>query len=178
MKDCTTCKYGYEDERLGIKMCHHPKRFSEDCVDFNMHEEVEESEKATGIEEKKLPEGLDEAAEEYAYNVDVTGNGGEDYQDDVRIAFKAGAEWQKSQMIRDCSVQASYEAEIEKAEERGYNLCKEQMLKDAVDGEIVNLMPDRNYVKVDREAIAKAVSVFKEGDQVKIVIVPEKEIEL
>ena len=22
-------------------MCHHPKRFSEDCVDFNMHEEKE-----------------------------------------------------------------------------------------------------------------------------------------
>lgn len=41
MKDCTTCKYGYEDERLGIPMCHHPKRFSEDCVDFNMHEEKE-----------------------------------------------------------------------------------------------------------------------------------------
>ena len=41
MKDCTTCKYGYKDERLGIPMCHHPKRFSEDCVDFNMHEEKE-----------------------------------------------------------------------------------------------------------------------------------------
>jgi hypothetical protein len=39
MKDCTTCKYGYEDERLGFPMCHHPKRFSEDCIDFNMHEE-------------------------------------------------------------------------------------------------------------------------------------------
>lgn len=28
-------------------MCHHPKRFSEDCVDFNMHEEkeIKESEK-------------------------------------------------------------------------------------------------------------------------------------
>ena len=47
MKDCTTCKYGYEDERLGIPMCHHPSRFSKDCVDFNMHEEkeVKESEK-------------------------------------------------------------------------------------------------------------------------------------
>ena len=40
-KDCTTCKYGYEDEQLGIPMCHHPKRFSDDCVDFNMHEEKE-----------------------------------------------------------------------------------------------------------------------------------------
>ena len=48
MKDCTTCKYGYEDEQLGIPMCHHPKRFSEDCVDFNKHEEkeIKESEKS------------------------------------------------------------------------------------------------------------------------------------
>lgn len=30
------------------------------------------------------------------------------------------ANWQKQQMIRDCSVQAYYEAEIEKAEELGY----------------------------------------------------------
>lgn len=50
---------------------------------------------------------------------------------------------------------------------------KAQMLKEAVEGEIVNLIPDRNYIKVEREAIAKAVSVFKEGDKVKIVIVKE-----
>lgn len=52
--DCTTCKYGYEDERLGIPMCHHPKRFSEDCVDFNMHEEkeIKESEKPTNLGER------------------------------------------------------------------------------------------------------------------------------
>ena len=32
---------------MGIPMCHHPKRFSEDCIDFNMHEEkeIKESEK-------------------------------------------------------------------------------------------------------------------------------------
>ena len=41
-----------EDERLGIPMCHHPKRFSEDCVDFNMHEEkeIKESEKTIDID--------------------------------------------------------------------------------------------------------------------------------
>lgn len=60
----------------------------------------------------------------------VTGN--EKTDKIVRVIFKAGAEWQKAKMIRDCSVQASYEAEIEKAEERGYNLCKEQMLKEGL----------------------------------------------
>lgn len=51
--DCTTCKHGYEDERLGIPMCHHPKRFSEDCVNFNMHEEkeTEKSEKPINPED-------------------------------------------------------------------------------------------------------------------------------
>lgn len=53
MKDCTTCKYGYEDERLGIPMCHHPKRFSEDCVDFNMYEEKEIKESEKPMEQEK-----------------------------------------------------------------------------------------------------------------------------
>lgn len=47
MKDCTTCRYGYKDERLDILLCHHPLRFAQDCVDFNMHEQIEESEKLT-----------------------------------------------------------------------------------------------------------------------------------
>lgn len=58
MKDCTTCKYGYEDERLGIPMCHHPKRFSEDCVDFNMYEEKESKES-----KKSISKDLEKAAE-------------------------------------------------------------------------------------------------------------------
>lgn len=61
--DCTTCKYGYEDEQLGIPMCHHPKRFSEDCVDFNMHEEKMNKEITNDLLESKhtmavqLPDG-------------------------------------------------------------------------------------------------------------------------
>lgn len=33
---------------------------------------------------------INEKATEYAYEVDVRGNGGEDYCDDIRIAFLAG----------------------------------------------------------------------------------------
>lgn len=98
MKDCTTCKYGYEDERLGIPMCHHPKRFSEDCVDFNMHEEKEIKES-----KKPVPNDLEEAAEEYRQGEVDTGC---DYIDDsdgdslyysacLADAFIAGAKWQK-----------------------------------------------------------------------------------
>ena len=87
MKDCTTCKYGFVDEQLGFPMCHHPLRWSEDCVDFNMHEEKKEPKKATGIAEKKLPEGLEEAAENI-YKIPF-GTRAED--------FIAGAEWMAGQ---------------------------------------------------------------------------------
>lgn len=99
MKDCTTCKYGYEDERLGIQMCHHPKRFSENCVDFNMHEEKHP--------DGKSDKSLEEAAKEYEWSnvdtnqlnpptLDITVQVG-----DLRNAFIAGAEWQKQQMLKD-----------------------------------------------------------------------------
>ena len=83
-------------------MCHHPLRFSEDCVDFNMHEEIEEPEKATGIEEKKLPEGLEEAAEKASKTWRRNEDGSESRelfpQAFVR-GFIAGAEWDRQQML-------------------------------------------------------------------------------
>jgi len=98
-KDCTTCKYGFVDEQFGFPMCHHPSRFSEDCVDFNMHEEKEEPEKTTGIEEEKLPEGLEEAAVNHVQSVvDAVGHPGWDWEtQDVLDAFKSGAEWHAEQ---------------------------------------------------------------------------------
>lgn len=40
----------------------------------------------------KLPDNVDEAADTFSHNGDVNGVGGEDYEDDLRITFKAGAE--------------------------------------------------------------------------------------
>lgn len=104
MKDCTTCKYGFVDEQLGFPMCHHPKRFSEDCVDFNMHEEVEEPKKATGIEEKNLPEGLDAAADKAVSNARWRNVNREDSfglfsNSELKELFIAGAEWQRKQGV-------------------------------------------------------------------------------
>ena len=66
MKDCSTCKYGYEDEQFGFPMCHHPERFSRDCVDFNMHEEKEiEAEHRSSSEKPNNHEGLDELVNSY-----------------------------------------------------------------------------------------------------------------
>lgn len=111
---CFTCKYGYEDERLGIPMCHHPKRFSEDCVNFNMYEEKEIKEP-----EKIAPNDLEEASEisfDEAYTLT------EDYVDFLakrlkenqprpigpnwfceyaKKRFIAGAKWQKEQIMKD-----------------------------------------------------------------------------
>ena len=105
MKDCTTCKYGFVDEQFGFPMCHHPLRFSKDCVDFNMHEEKEEPKKATGIEEKKLPDGLDEAAEKSAKSWRKNPDGSESremlFQPHIR-GFKAGAEWMAGQFEKNC----------------------------------------------------------------------------
>lgn len=116
MKDCTTCKYGYDDERLGIPMCHHPKRFSEDCVDFNMHEEkhLSEENERTLFEEiaypgsfgefvaglnpppkipkMKVDKDLEEAAETFAESIWKEMRY-ELVYDNLTECFKAGAEW-------------------------------------------------------------------------------------
>ena len=107
MKDCTTCKYGFVDEQLGFPMCHHPLRFSEDCVDFNKHQEQEEPEKATGIEEKKLPDGLDEAATKYEEKAtEIALRNSSPFEEELNgptptysDAFKAGAEWMAGQGV-------------------------------------------------------------------------------
>ena len=102
-KDCTTCKYGYEDEQLGIPMCHHPKRFSEDCVDFNMHEEKHLDDKSDKSLEEEAEEYYDEMWDELGGFAE-TRDGCYDIffpSKAIRNTFIAGAEWQKSQMLKD-----------------------------------------------------------------------------
>lgn len=67
------------------------------------HEEVEEPAKATGIEEKKLPEGLEEAEDAHIRRVAnaVRHRGWDLETQDIAEAFKAGAEWMKSKMLED-----------------------------------------------------------------------------
>ena len=115
MKDCTTCKYGYEDERLGIPMCHHPKRFSEDCVDFNMHEEKEIKEL-----EKPVPAALEEPCKELKILIQ---NYYQEHRHDVLLSpYNAlcefatmVAEWQKEQ--DDRMVDIIYQQGIEKGKD-------------------------------------------------------------
>lgn len=55
------------------------------------------------LSQPSLPSNLDEAAEEYLeqYNESEFGNGGDDWDDDIRITFKAGAEWMAEQMKQE-----------------------------------------------------------------------------
>ena len=101
MKDCTTCKYGYEDEQMGFPMCHHPKRFSVDCVDFNMHEEKEIKEvKISGSSE--IPKELKEASEkEYPCDKSWMTDSMLDMNAHCQVAFWKGAKWQKEQMMKE-----------------------------------------------------------------------------
>ena len=53
------------------------------------------------LNEPSLPSNLDKAAKEYAYKYteNDNGNGGEDWEDDIRITFIAGAEWMAKQGV-------------------------------------------------------------------------------
>ena len=53
------------------------------------------------LQQGQPDENLDEAARNYGVRGNANGVGGEDYANDLEIAFKAGAYWQKSQMLKD-----------------------------------------------------------------------------
>ena len=59
------------------------------------------------LSQPSLPSNLDEAANEYLkqYNESEFGNGGDDWDDDILITFKAGAEWMAVQFQKiDCDL--------------------------------------------------------------------------
>ena len=153
MKDCTTCKYGYEDERLGIPMCHHPKRFSEDCVDFNMHEEKEIETERSGSSER--PNYLNELAdyarrqvEELLPVIKKYNDYSEEQIDELRThlmaMFLEGAGWQKKKMLEE----AVEEVEV------------------GMHGEPIEITLDK-YVQ-------RAMGIFP-GDKVRIIVIPNTE---
>ena len=72
--------------------------------------------------------------------------------------FKAGAEWQEQQDLKSM-------AEIHK---NGYNLCKEQMLKDAVKGTVCK---DKKCVWI--EFIPNALPDYEDIEPVKCVVMKE-----
>ena len=147
--DCTTCKYGYKDEQLSIPMCHHPKRFSEDCVDFNMHEE------------KPAPNDLEEAAKKYALD---TAEDSEQYSARY-LGYKDGAKWQKQHDDKELS------EKIASAYQLGLADKEKQMLKEAVEADVNtyrDLAAGKSWAEFVVEKPPKNL-----GDKVRIIIVKE-----
>ena len=110
--------------------------------------------------EESVPNDLEEAAEEYSKDYESGPN---------RIAinaFIAGAKWQAEQDTRDMYM--SDNRHFQKVYELGKKDMKEQMMKEAVEGEITK---DNRGNNVVRSGVFN--NGFEMGDKVRIIIVKE-----
>jgi len=114
------------------------------------------------LQQEQPSEDLEEAEDKYIRRVADASR--EWTTQNIADAFKAGAEWQEKQDLR-------WADEIHK---NGYNLCKEQMLKDAVEGEVCkgHIVTEKPFYFYQSRLI-ELPDNLKEGDKVKIVIVKE-----
>lgn len=194
MKDCTTCKYGYEDERLGIQMCHHPKRFSGDCIDFNMHEEKEIKES-----EKPVPKDLDFEQElynhfgqikdftlgirigQYFYELGKQSGSSEtpnDLKEAAEEYIKKGKYLPEAFVVRPAFIAgAKWQAAHAPLPEdtvlfqKGVAEGKRLMMEEAVEG-YVNYYEDSGGILM---AEAQVGCPYHNGDKVRIIILPKED---
>ena len=122
----------------------------------------------------EFPEGLEEAAHNHAAN-----NGGRWLTDDIGIkcfafnpqevkdAFKAGAEYQRKQD------QQLIELAEDHAMLAGMNKMKEEMMEKAVDGEVVGYDDGTGKFITVLEDLPDD-SPYKVGDKVKVIVIPEE----
>ncbi len=141
--------------------------------------------------EEPVSEDLYEAAEDYAATGEILPNGKEMISFDALKAFKAGAKWQKKQFennrLKHCNSITNEQAELEQgfidqhfnkyqrmptfldAIEYGMKKQREQMMKDAVDGEVTYgkslAIPSLGYF-FDKNGLDF-------GDKVKLIIIKE-----
>lgn len=80
----------------------------------------------------ELPSNLDEAADTFAHNGDVNGVGGDDYEDDLRITFKAGAEWMAGQGVSLSHLIAWYIQSVDDHEPVWTKEHLEELVKDYI----------------------------------------------
>ena len=93
----------------------------------------------------------------------------------ARHFAKWGAEHAREQMMKEGNVilaEEDFNAEKEKSMEWGYNLCKEQMMEEAGEGEVVKDINNKLAVTAKNVNLDK----FKFGDKV-LVIVCKKEVD-
>lgn len=56
----------------------------------------------------------------------------------------------------------------------GYNLCKEQMMKEAVEGE-VSRYETIHYVKINESQLTARLKQFQPGDKVRVIVLPKED---
>lgn len=169
--DCFTCKYGYEDEQLGIPMCHHPRRFSEDCVNFNMHEEKE-------IKESENP--FKEPIDGVLYAVTCGIKNKEQIEESEKPVHadleEAVEEYEKKhtyQRYDGGGLTPEYDATLAEAFIAGHNLCREKIIKEAVECDVMLTLHDKTGdISLHTGFLPKELGI-KYGDKVHIIIVNE-----
>ena len=129
--------------------------------------------------EEPIPADLEEAAglwyEKCQFSKSTWWNEGEEMKlTDSRETFIAGAKWQKEQDTKDMFM--SDNRHFNKVYELGKNDMKEQMLNDAVEGEVYKF-GEVAYVKErNNTELTKYLSQFNNGDKVKIIVIHETDI--
>ena len=119
------------------------------------------------LPEEKPSEDLEEAAKEYMKKAR------KHLFDDSPIgrtddAFIAGAEWQKKQMMDEWL--KDRDGCFWDGVEEGKKAMEEQMMKDAVEREVVQDLKGRFHVKTN----AVSDILYQFGDKVKVIILPKK----
>lgn len=132
------------------------------------------------IPEEPVSEDLDKAIEDAmpgvpAWHIDEVGDDTyENAYNSIQMAdmFKAGADWQKMQDVRD--MLKSDETNFVKCYERGKADMKEQMMKDAIEAEVNYYgIGDKEMCVVANEEVDGEKYNLHDGDKVKLIIVKE-----
>ncbi len=127
------------------------------------------------LPEEKPSEDLEEAADKYSNE--------NEYMDvgfcvepiyighKTEKAFIAGAEWQKEQMMKEWL--QDRDGCFWDGVNEGKKAMRDQMIEDAVDGEVWESVHGLRDIVLQTEPFQKVMKGLKEGDKVKIIIVKE-----
>lgn len=114
----------------------------------------------------EIPKDLGEAAKEYAkaYTDNDNGNGGDDWEDDIKITFQAGAKWQADHTpLPEDTVLFN----------KGVAEGKRLMMKEAVEGEVDFEYFGYKVIRPDLKQLDTLLESMNHGDKVHIIIVKE-----
>ena len=143
--------------------------------------------------ELAITKDLEEVSSEYSVNEadrvwgkpdphDYTDHSGcgaahDNYEVGLQVGFKAGSKWQKEQMEETHCPRSEKWKEVEETArheyENGWKNCKEQMIKEAVEGEVRKDGTIGYFEFSNEQQFHSLLEQFQDGDRVRIIIVKE-----